>query len=686
VLNTFVALHRSLVGCSIGPIAARCSASNLSIEFALELPRPFFFVAAMPASASWESWDAAPSWASVGQQGDAEDSDDELDLSTVAPDVAGEFFSDLLVDLKCRGLLNATHACVLAFWAHKAGAQGPASSLAFPPGNPNTGAYSRHFDAATGAGTKGMNFYPLPLGRRPKFDAMRRFDSVPCRLPHELLLEELQANGRALEELEQALANHDLPDKYYAHPVVRANPGVRVHPFTLYIDGVQYTRRDTVLGVWVYFSLTERRRLLFTVRKSECCTCGCKSWCTIRPMFEMLAWSCEAMLRGVHPVLQHDGQPWDAASESGRVRASLAGSPLGFIAVCLIFKCDWAEVVRTFGFPQWNDVLHPCPWCLAPLECLNDVRGYSPLGMPAPTTTAEVYEAGVTACELTVALSAAAMKQVRAALVFDKKKDGGARGRALAIDLPALGLSRGLRLEPTAEFPDIANFHAGQWPRTVTFWDRQKETVTRQRNPLFNTRRTGITVTDLGIDWLHALSLGVFQVIVGLFLRELLDANAWRVAGGTGGKLELGVARLKGEMDLWYSEEERQGRYVTRVQDLVASMIGPRSDPGVSLHASETNHLLRFAHSVLLPKYGHVLGDRLVPFRTAIDDVICILDIIKAHPNRVPPRDVQVWCDRAMSHIRAIKALGVRPKPKHHQMLEMGPRLLVRLSTTPSVV
>ena len=69
-----------------------------------------------------------------------EDSDDE----GVAPETAGHAFFDYLTDLKVRNRLSAKDVCILAYWAAAAGANGPATQLAKPPGGPSTGHYGEH--------------------------------------------------------------------------------------------------------------------------------------------------------------------------------------------------------------------------------------------------------------------------------------------------------------------------------------------------------------------------------------------------------------------------------------------------------------------------------------------------------------------------------------------------------------
>jgi hypothetical protein len=57
---------------------------------------------------------------------------------------------DMLAQLKMQGVLAAKKACVLAYWASRAGASGATANLAYPPGSSSTGNYSKHFDRVVG--------------------------------------------------------------------------------------------------------------------------------------------------------------------------------------------------------------------------------------------------------------------------------------------------------------------------------------------------------------------------------------------------------------------------------------------------------------------------------------------------------------------------------------------------------
>lgn len=97
-------------------------------------------------SSSWDNWTAT--W-SAPEPVAEQDSDAEIDYENVTSDVAAEELGGMLLELKLTNALSARQCCVLAFWAHRAGAKGLVEKLGMAP-DKNTGAYSRHFDKVIG--------------------------------------------------------------------------------------------------------------------------------------------------------------------------------------------------------------------------------------------------------------------------------------------------------------------------------------------------------------------------------------------------------------------------------------------------------------------------------------------------------------------------------------------------------
>jgi hypothetical protein len=625
-------------------------------------------------SSSWEGW--GQPWhlepeAGIGQDGN---SDDELDYNSVDAVTAGDQLFVMLTTLKLQETWSATQTSLVAFWAMKAGAGGPIRDFALKPGMAS-GHYSRVFDRAVGGGPKDKDFYEVSLARQYRFDQSRCAVPLPTLPLHECLLEELLESPHLNEAFDEALLSGDLPAVFLEHETVRAAPPeMRVHPICLYVDAVAFDRQDSIVGVWGYFLLSKRRHLLSCVRKSEMCKCSCSGWCTMYPLLSSVAWSLRAMLAGVHPTRRHDGSEFGIGDEA---RAAVAGSPMGWKALTCLVKGDWAEMVHTFGLPQWNDTNAPCPMCHGSVEQLYGLDGFSPLSMPTPPKLHSDYVAACTQCEHHAVLNGDMLIRVRASLAYDNKS-GGSRGRALLADFPTLGLIHRDRLEPTLDHQDVGDIDdVVMGPLPVTFWRRSSETIVRRSNPLFGPG-TGATIEHLGCDWLHVLSLGVFRFWLGSLFWALVEDDAWHINVPLSNRLQSSVNQLNDELGQWYRAEESCGRVHTRVPRLKPSMLGPKLVPELTTYGAQTNGILVFAKTVLATR-GAALGDRLRLFQRGTDSLVGILELIREHKTTMQPAQIQRFCNLAADHITVSKALEVQMKPKHHMMLEMA----VRFSLVP---
>lgn len=394
----------------------------------------------MVGASSWEGWNAswerAGGWADDHQEGEKEQ---------MTPHDAGYELFQMLVELKLRGYLSARQSCLIAHWATLAGAEGDVRKLAFAP-NRQSGKYSAHFDAVTRGDESPEDFYSLRLSKRSRVDANRWVTELPVRPPHEALQEELFKDDRPLEELNSALRADELPEAYKTHPVVlSAPPGSAVHPLCLYLDGVAYTRTDSILGIWCHLLFSDRRHLLAVIRKSEMCACGCRGWDSLHPIMRMLHWSLEALAAGKRPQSRHDGSPF---GDQDLARASVAGEALGFRAAAIFLKGDWSEFCSSLGFPSTADGNAPCPICDANSASLYDMSRLSPLGLGHAEASAQSYDEACNRCEFRCTIRARDVARVRAALHYDRRQRG-AKGRALLVDFPHLGLRETDSSRPT---------------------------------------------------------------------------------------------------------------------------------------------------------------------------------------------------------------------------------------------
>ena len=577
---------------------------------------------------------------------------------------------DQLIGLKLSGMLSARQACILAFWATKGGLVNEVlNKIAVRP-TAQSGYFSQVFDRVLGTKPSDTEVYEVNVGLRLRHDASRRFDPVPIIPPHEVLAKEMAVSDEAEREFRAAVANNELPPLYWEHPAVRAAPaGAMVHPIAFYVDAVPFGRQESVLGFWCQLLLSQERHLIAVLRKSELCNCGCKGWCSYAPIWEALAWSTKALHAARYPSSRHDGQPWRPTDQG---RAALTGSSLGFSSCVLFLKGDWSEFANTVGFPNWSDQISPCPFCFADRHTWFDCEQLTALTPSHMPKDARSYEDACARCEIPLELDAAAIDRLRGRLVYVKTKK--AQGRYLSSPLPEYGLLQYDRLEPSRELLDIAAIDgpSASSARAV-FWRQSSETSARHRNPLFS-HETGLSPVNLGIDWLHTLSLGVFQFWLAVLCWDLIDANAWDVAGRENARINLSISILRAELFSWYGREAAAGRAHTQVQKLTPGMFGDHDSPECRLHGAETNGFLAFSEFLLQTR-----GDSLPPGRRnsharAGRTLRQILQKIRAYKRAMPPAAVEEFILDIHGHMSAVHDLAIRLKPKHHLLIELGNR------------
>ena len=224
------------------------------------------------------------------------------------------------------------------------------------------------------------------------------------------------------------------PSLSHLNPIART-PGPPALPLALYLDGVPTTKRDGILGFWLYNVCTRRRHLICVLRKSSLCHCGCRGWCSVHSVWAYLRWSFESMATSFFPAGKHDGTPWEPDTD----RKSKAGTPLGFRAMLLQIKGDWLEYCLTAGFPLWSSVQSPCLFCFAPKSGLKTFTGFSPFQSVFPLATPDTYDAECCKAEIRVVLSRGQHRIVKNSLEY-KKNQGRARWDNIDVRFGSTGL------------------------------------------------------------------------------------------------------------------------------------------------------------------------------------------------------------------------------------------------------
>jgi hypothetical protein len=569
---------------------------------------------------------------------DASDSDaSEADpYDDVGPDEAGEQFATFLVSLCLSGKLSAKSTCVLAWWASRAGAIGPCRDIGLRP-DAATGHFQRKIDKCTGMDEKIKDLYSFDIPGHARFDHSRSVRSIEAILPNEILATEVShSNLLPLLERQPDDAIWRTP-QYLEHLGKSAEP---LFPVDFYLDGVAFAKRDSALGFWVTNLVSDVHHLIMVLRKSELCKCGCRGWCSIWQVFELLRHSFWNMLQGFWPVQRHDNKQW---FENDAARALRAGMSVGFRCMVVRLKGDWAEFCHTLGFPSWSSNDYPCIFCTASKEALFNFIGFNPISFPHPLTDHAMYVASVTAAEVSVQITAANQKPIALALQYDKRTGTNASfGRALVTNFSEFGLQLGDRLEPSTAVPNVGAFELLAVPFIATFWRPCLQTRAKHRNPILM-GELGITVASIAIDVLHTLNLGVYKHWVMLVFWYIIDINYYKLNPklATEEKFQLSVMRLGDDLDKFYKMfEKREGHNVTRVNELSCNMLGSQTKRKLKTKAAETRWLIPFCIDLLQNNEAY-LGDieGLLGAGKALETYLSVLD---DGPAKLTNRDLQV--------------------------------------------
>jgi hypothetical protein len=337
----------------------------------------------------------------------------------------------------------------------------------------------------------------------------------------------------------------------------------------------------------------------------------------------MIRWSLDAMADGKyqshHPFSEQFG---DADS----TRRAFAGRRFGWRAALILIKADLSEFANTFGVPTWSSKLNPCFLCHATKQQLYDVCGLSPTETTFPAKTFDTYLADCARCEVQVTLTDPMVRAELKANLFLDARQHGSHGRALLRDVAHLGLLKGDRLEPSQAVPDTHGFDVLPLPLTLTFWRVSSSRMTHHRNPLFGSSVHVSLHDSVAIDWLHTLSLGIFQDFLGELIIALIRLNAWQVPGAADVRKNIRL-QDSGWSFGFYASQSRLGISYTQVQRLDDTMFGTDLDPKCKLHGAETNGFLEYGCTLiaksenLLPtsEVWHRTGQALLRLRVLCD-------------------------------------------------------------------
>ena len=637
----------------------------------------------MAGAYAWETPENADSqgpWEADGEQhgGPAASSGQEA-ASADEKQEAGHELAELLLQLNVEGKLSAKHTCLLAYWAFRAGAQGPVRDLAHKP-TKSTGHYQRKLDKTAGLRGKSDDFYQIPVPGHTKHSGNRTTLMVKVFPPHERLHQEMVKRPSLIAEAQEMV----WPPSFEEHRVVIAAPaaGPPVIPLAFYLDGAQYSKSGASVLVFVVCNLVSgARHLAAVLKKKDLCRCGCRGWCSLRPLMQFLHWSFAALASGHFPAATHEGIPWP---ENEKHRASWAGKPLALAAAVQQVRGDWAEFSHTLGFPTWKHMEYPCLWCRCDKDSMYAWEDLKELELPWEATEDGAYEAACRRCEVHVTIPTTEQRDKIASLLFYDKRAQGSRGRSLSGNIPALRLQRGDRLEPCPGLLDVGEFESLDAPASVVFWRPSLETIAKHRNPLFSAD-TGISMTSLRVDTLHCLYLGVFQAHCSCVVWGLIDADVWQTRAmhhtSAVERLQESCIRLQADLHKWQLQaaRARPSEAITMVQEFTPKILGERGAQQCRLKGGETKTLMAFLQS-FLPKHAASVpkAEDMLSTGRAFDRHIRLLKTAGHRFTKAQLLEFAVTQHEALTSLKKYAKMT----PKCHQWLHCG-RTAIENQITP---
>ena len=234
---------------------------------------------------------------------------------------------------------------------------------------------------------------------------------------------------------------------------------------------------------------------------------------------------------------------------------------MGLKAVCILAKADWADYVSNYQFYSHAHYKHPCFLCHAtagPGGTVAIFSGCSIVRLPWGEKNQVTYERDCTRAEILITVSSLdQLHTLTGSLEYDKRK-AGVKGRAVITDLPAFGLKKGDRLEPSPPYFDVGAIDSwGVFPLQLVFWRCSLQGMAKRRSPLFDPG-TFFTMECLAVDELHTMHLGLFANFVAHAFWRVLFADIW----GIGADLTEGVlhsvsfSHLRRRLSIWYKSAE----------------------------------------------------------------------------------------------------------------------------------
>ena len=355
--------------------------------------------------------------------------------------------------------MSADEVCSLAWHCTAAGGLN-VEDLALDPSSRHQ---SEHLKKALGESTRSSRY----TGKVPMWNhntEEREIVDFPLDLPYERFASEYEKDPKAFQV--DQYSDPQLPPLYFDHEVYKAK-GSKACPVGYFPDAVPHTKKVSFFAFYWSNTLSGTRYLICTLRKSDLCKCGCKGFCTLGVVLEIIAWAFGILASGFYPAFRHDGKPFD-----DELRANQRGMPIaeGNCGALCEARMDLEENCGCCGFKRSSNLENPCFCCDCHRDHLFDFPASVETSTWTPKDPTEYNTRVQRAIFKRLVTNVKQLQRLKDALAFDTRKDGYC-GLSLLQAFPELNLPKGARLLTNENVQDIHNLDTIEPPAELLFFD-----------------------------------------------------------------------------------------------------------------------------------------------------------------------------------------------------------------------
>jgi hypothetical protein len=126
------------------------------------------------------------------------------------------------------------------------------------------------------------------------------------------------------------------------------------------------------------------------------CKCGCRGWCSLHPLLDLLRWDFEVAGNFTYPRTRHD-----CTSHDNEIRQLREGQALPTTLAIVQLRGDWPAFCEVGGYRVWSHKTHPCFMCDSNLKSLGKlVPNITVEDGPWKTWTPSDYDDEVGRCKM----------------------------------------------------------------------------------------------------------------------------------------------------------------------------------------------------------------------------------------------------------------------------------------------